>query len=175
MRLEAMHNITITITPNDALPDPYYQHYIWRFWRPLLGGLVFDLIVILQDYQAQGHLPTINELNEALAFGNRHTLVGRAASKTHPGREGLLQQAAKSGLLVHTVGEGDGRWERKHHFAVCERFPLLTEKQVRALSEERQAAHGAFLAEVDTAVMQRLFGVPEKSGEPLELIERFSA
>lgn len=170
-----MTNVNITVTPTEVLPEPYYQAYILRFWRPYLGGLVFDLLVILQDYQAQGIQPTIKELVEAMGYGNRHTIVGRPASKSHPGREGLLDMAAKSGLLVHTVGEGDGRWEKKHSFVVSERFPLMSSKQVRTLSEERQRAHGAFLAnvrgELDTAVLHRLFGVAlgvEQGGQALE-------
>lgn len=158
-----MTNVTITVTPKEFLPEPYYQPYILRFWRPYLGGLVFDLLVILQDYQAQGYQPTIKELVEAMGFGNRHTIVGRPASKRHPGREGLLSMAVKSGLLVHTVGEGDGRWEQKHSFSVAERFPLLSPKQVKSLSEDRQRAHVEFMerveANLDTAVLNLLFGV----------------
>jgi hypothetical protein len=157
-------NIAITLTPTDVLPEPYYTPYIWRFWRPLLGGLLFDFVVILQDFQAQGIEPTIKQLQAALAYGNRHTIVGRMASKSHPGRAGLIEQAVEAGLLVHRKGQGDGRWTKVHHFAVVERFPLLADVQVAALEEVNDLlprAHADFMAKVrgDTAVMGQLFGV----------------
>lgn len=130
------------LTPHIALTI-----YAQRFWRPVLGGLAFDLWLILRDYALEAEVTkeeaSIAKIAATLAYGDRHTILGRGANGPNPARPGLIHSLIASGVVEHTkTGEGTAT---KHHFGVLEDLPLLTNDQIKQLSPEKRLEHEMFL------------------------------
>lgn len=152
-----MDNVTIRLTPVEVLPEPHYGRYCTRFVRPYLGGLVYDLLTILQEVAHDPVQPDINQLSMYLAHGSRHTLLGRRETPRGAAQEGLVQAAVKTKWLVHHT-TGTGR-QVAHSFHVVEQFPVLTHAQVATLPPWLQEQHYLFINKVEetTQSVHRLF------------------
>jgi hypothetical protein len=145
------NNVAIRLTPVEVLPEPHYGSYCTRFVRPYLGGLVYDLLVILQETAHDRHPPSINELVTYMGYGLRHTILGRKASPRKSAQEGLVDKAVKVGwLIVQTSGSGR---ETSHVFNVIERFPVLSHAQVATLPAWLQEQHYLFVQNVEATTL----------------------
>jgi len=152
-----MDNVAIRLTPVEVLPEPHYGRYCIRFVRPYLGGLVYDLLTILQEVAHDPVQPTINQLVDYMGYGLRHTLLGRKASPRKAAQEGLVDKAVQEGwLIVRTQGSGK---RMTYTFTVIERFPVLTAAQVATLPRWLQEEHYLFVAQAEatTQNVRRLF------------------
>lgn len=121
--------------------------YCQRFWRPFLGGMAYDLWLILRDYAQEAEKtkesPSIELLVDTLGHGSRHTILGRKKSGNHPAQKGLLSQLAEVGIIHHDRVEWGGAV--RHVFHVIDQLPLLTESQVLTLSGRKQDEHSAYI------------------------------
>lgn len=121
--------------------------YAQRFWRPVLGGMAFDLWLILRDYAQEvertKEFPTINLIVDTLGYGSRHTVLGRRGSGNHPAQEGLFSKLEKEGIIHHNSFLWGGAV--RHEFSVLDQLPLLTVEQISRLSPRKQGEHQRFL------------------------------
>lgn len=152
-----MDNVTIRLTPVEVLPEPHYGRYCTRFVRPYLGGLVYDLLTILQEVAHDPVPPNINQIVDYMGYGLRHTILGRKASPRKAAQEGLVDKAVQAGwLIAQTKGSGK---RVSYTFTVIDRFPVLTHAQVATLPRWLQEEHYLFVAkaEATTQSVHRLF------------------
>lgn len=132
-------------------------HYALRFWRPLIGPDVFDLLQIISSYAyefetLQKDPPNLKKLARKYARGDWSTLKGRKASGPNPAKVGLLDRLREHRLCNYRA-EGVRRGQR-HFFdylTKMEDLPLLTPKQVAQLDPEDQLEHLEWL-DLHTAV-----------------------
>lgn len=111
--------------------------YVWLFWRPYLGATAFDLWQLLIRCQllvrqrGDGRWPALARIADAMGEGGRIAILGRPATKSHPGQAGALDRLVLEGLVVYAVrGEGAGQ---RYEFDVAEVVPVLTPWQVKEL------------------------------------------
>jgi hypothetical protein len=120
------------------------EGYTWLFWRPYLTAVPFDLWRVLLAFQEETRRtrepwPPITAVTEAMAIGDRYTILGRAATRTRPGQVGALTRLADEGLVLYAV-RGEGKAHR-YEFHARSSLPLLAPAQVATLSEPLQRAH----------------------------------
>lgn len=135
--------------------DPNYSyiqvtHYVERFWRPFLGLVPYNLYELLRSYDyfvktsPKQTWPTIALLSDMLGYGDRCTILGRAARPGYKEQAGAIQVLMRHRIIHHwTNGEGT---QTSYYFIVRPRLPLLTPKQVASLKPRLQDAHDAFLS-----------------------------
>lgn len=140
---------SIKVTKSD--PNAWYlsvPHYAQRFWRPILGIVPFTLWEVLRSYEffyTAGHdpFPTIEMLADSMGYGNRYTLLGRAASGARKEQEGAIDVLVRHRVCHHwTEGQGTAVI---HYFNVLETLPVLTPSQLATLSARKQREHGEYL------------------------------
>ena len=153
--------IAISLVSFDPMQRGYLvtPHYIVRFWQPYLGQDPFTLWFTLRSfgYQAEKNAwPSIQTLADICFNGNRHRILGRAASGRSKDKIGALD-ILENERVVWVKGEGEGRMTR-YTFRILESLPLLTPTQVSNLSPRLREAHARFMkqSEVDLKEWERL-------------------
>lgn len=132
------------------------SHYAMRFWRPYLGADVFDLLQIISSYAYEFEVlrkdgPTLKTLIHKLGRGgDTRKLTGRPGSGKEEtyrdGSYGWLNELRDHRLCDHwTDGHGRGAKQYFDHLTKVSDLPLLTPKQVSALSKDDQAEHEEWL------------------------------
>lgn len=134
-------------------------HYIIRFWQPYLRQDPFTLWFTLRSfgYQAERNAwPSIQTLADICFNGNRHRILGRAASGRSKDKIGALE-ILENERIIWVKREGEGRMTR-YTFRVLESLPLLTPAQVSKLSPRLQEAHARFIkqSEIDLKEWEQL-------------------
>lgn len=114
------------------------REYTHLFWRAYLGAVPFalwDTLCLLQLNMKPGDAwPTIRTLAALLGPGvTRHTILGRAPSRSHPGQPGALDRLGGEGLVKYAA-EGDHPAIYRYTFKVHTILPLLTPAQVRDMA-----------------------------------------
>lgn len=110
------------------------RDYLNLFWRPYVGAIPFsfyELLCSLDWYvEHKGRWPSISLMTQMLGKGvDRHTILGRAATKKRPALEGALDILVRDHLVAFdTIGEGRGT---RYNFVPKRNLPLLTPSQVR--------------------------------------------
>ena len=120
--------------------------YAIRFWMPILTPDVFLTWLTLRAFAWDGnneYYPSIETLAMTCSNGNRHALLGRAARKGRPAREGHLYALEKIAFIKIRV-EGKGH-EKSYYFKVLEELPLLTPIQASWLPPRIEQAHKNWL------------------------------
>lgn len=125
--------------------DTASETYIRLFYPAVIGARAFVLWDMLRHIQADGApWPTIDELASLLGPGTgRHAIVGRKASRSRPGQEGLLDELVKFNMLRYWIDE-EGTPNQRYFFIVRETLPTLTAEQVAMLPPAVQERHYAF-------------------------------
>lgn len=113
--------------------QPTSFEYQEQFWRPYLGQAfsLWRVLCVVQDLVGRGRWPSIEVIAGMLEQGNRHTILGREATKDRPALIGMLPRLVAEWLVTYqTTGVGV---KQRYTFEVRPHVPMLTPVQIKTL------------------------------------------